>query len=191
MFWTTTAIHTRIDDDGDLLALDYQVYMNAACLFLSGELDAQFAKFFPECWKIGIAGHDIVYVLSTIKTYKSLQIYYVMRNMAEENIAGQQPVPGKSKSKFLPILIILIVVVAAMAGAFLLIGDGEEEDTTPASAWPNGPGAVNQTIGELEFGKFTTNITPTEIRIYVQANGTAAGTEGDISVPGLVLRIDY
>ena len=77
------------------------------------------------------------------------------------------------------ILMVAITVVLAAVLYVMVIGFGGTDTTTPAGQW-NASKAIDQTTGELEFGKFTTDVAPIDIKIFVEANGTAVG---EISIP--------
>jgi flagellin-like protein len=73
------------------------------------------------------------------------------------------------------ILMVAITVVLAAVLYVMVIGFGGGGGSTPAGSWTE-VGATTSTTAKLTFGAFTTEVQPIDIKIFVTANGTAAGS---------------
>ena len=73
------------------------------------------------------------------------------------------------------ILMVAITVVLAAVLYVMVIGFTPPNNNASAGSW-NEVTALSQTSGRAEFGTFTGNIEPINLRIYVKANGTDVGT---------------
>ncbi|MCK4756921.1 MAG: type IV pilin N-terminal domain-containing protein [Thermoplasmata archaeon] len=72
------------------------------------------------------------------------------------------------------ILMVAITVVLAAVLYVMVIGFGSGGASTPAGAWKE-VGAVDATTAKLEFGAFTTDVQPMDVR-FVVTSTTGAGT---------------
>ena len=71
------------------------------------------------------------------------------------------------------ILMVAITVVLAAVLYVMVMGFGSGSDSTPAGNWTSVE-ATNQTAGTITFGKFSTEVNPLDIKIFVKVGGAAA-----------------